>query len=332
MSTQPSAVPSGTLKSVKGRVLLTAHGMNADHWRRMLSQDGRNVVLEPSGEVDPTIDYAVLWRYPHGLLRRLPNLKIIFSAGAGVDHIMSDPDVHDLHANVPIVRVVAPNLTQHMAEYVVWRVMDHHRQGIAYRQLQAQSVWESLSQPTASEVTVGIMGLGALGRAAAEKLLAIGFRVAGWSRTPRDVPGVESYTGEDGLTPFLNRTDILVILLPLTPATEGMVNYSVLARLRQNGPLGGPCLINASRGRVHREADILRALDEGILKEASLDVFEREPLPEESPIWQHPRIVVTPHEAAASDPDHLAPLMLTQMEAYERGEPLSNLVDREWGY
>jgi len=319
----------------KGRVLITAQGMNTSQWSHILGQGGRDVVLEPANSetgTDPSISYAVLWRYPHGLLKRLPNLKLIFSAGAGVDHIMTDPDIRSMHADVPIIRVVAPNLTRHMVEYVVWRVLDHHRQGALYRDQQRRQHWEELGQPTAPQVTVGIMGLGELGKAAASALRALGFRIAGWSRTPRVLDGVDCFSGADGLTPFLNATDILLTLLPHTPATEGMIDYGLLARLRKDGPLGGPCLINAGRGRLQKEADILRALDEGILKEASLDVFEREPLPPESPLWQHPRVFITPHAAASSDPNELAPLMVEQMEAFERGEPLKNLVDRNRGY
>lgn len=318
-------------KQAKGRILLTAQGMDTSHWTRILSADGREVATEPAGN-DLSIDYAVLWRYPQGLLHRLPNLKIIFSAGAGVDHIMSDPDIHGIHANIPIVRVVAPNLTQHMVEYITWRVLDHHRQGSTYRIHQRQSLWQDVSQPNTNEVTVGIMGLGQLGLAAANTLRSLGFRIAGWSRKQRELEGVDCYSGGAGLPPFLNATDILVTLLPFTPETEGLIDYDLLSRLRRDGPLGGPSLINGGRGRLQKEADILRALDDGVLKEASLDVFEREPLPRESPLWQHPRVFITPHAAANSDPDQLAPLMVEQMDAYERGEPLKHQVDRQRGY
>lgn len=316
----------------KGRILLTTKGMDSAPWKKILGKTGRDVVLEAHEGIDPTIDYAVLWRYPHGILKRLPNLKLIFSAGAGVDHIMSDPDIHDMHANIPIVRVVAPNLTQHMVEYISWRVLDHHRQAATYREQQKQRLWQEAYQPTADEITVGIMGLGELGTAAANTLRSLGFHIAGWSRTPRTLTGIDCYSGPDGLTPFLNATDILVVLLPHTPETEGVVNYDLLARLRRDGALGGPCLINAGRGPLQKEADILRALDGGILKEASLDVFEHEPLPSESPLWQHPRVFITPHAAATSAASQLAPTMVEQMSAFERGEPLMHLVDRSQGY
>jgi glyoxylate/hydroxypyruvate reductase len=311
----------------KGRVLLSMTGFNPRRWHELLAAH-REVVLEPDGERDPSIRYAVVWKHPRGLLARLPNLEVIFSVGAGVDHILQDDRLPD----VPVVRVVADNLTQHMVEYVVWRVLDHHRQGSLYRAQQRRRVWHEPAQPVSSNVSVGIMGLGQLGRAAARSLLAIGFAVNGWSRTDRPMQGVATWHGADGLKPFLAATDILVVLLPLTPATEGIVDLGLLKALRPDGALGGPVLINAGRGRLHKEQDILVALEDGTLKEASLDVFEVEPLPKTSPLWRHPNVVVTPHAAATSDATELVPIMLEQMARHERGEALENLVDRQAGY
>jgi glyoxylate/hydroxypyruvate reductase A len=311
----------------KGRILLSMTGMNPRRWFDLLSKH-REVVLEPEGPQDPSIRYAMVWKHPRGVLEKLPNLQAVFSVGAGVDHIFSDTRLPD----VPIGRVVARNLTQHMVEYVVWRVLDHHRQGNLYRAQQQRRVWHEPGQSVSAEVAVGIMGIGQLGRAAASQLRSIGFTVNGWSRTERPMEGVSTWHGREGLAPFLAATDILVVLLPLTPATEGIVDMSVLRRLRQSGPLGGPVLINAGRGRLQKEADILAALEDGTLKEASLDVFETEPLPKTSPLWKHPAVFVTPHAAATSDPDHLVPLLLEQIARHERGEPLENLVDRDAGY
>ncbi|MCV0395025.1 MAG: glyoxylate/hydroxypyruvate reductase A [Rhizobiaceae bacterium] len=311
----------------KGRVLLSTTGFEPDRWIDLLSAE-RDVVTEPAPGGDPSIDYAVVWHHPRGLLAGLPNLKAIFSIGAGVDHIMSDPDLPD----VPVVRVVADNLSQFMTEYVAWRVLDHHRQGVAYRSQQARSVWDERPQAPAGEVAVGIMGFGALGQATAAALLALGYRVRGWSRTGREMDGVETFAGEARLGDFLSGTDILVVLLPHTPATEGIVDYDLLRRLRRDNAIGGAVLINAGRGALQVEDDILRALDDGTLKEASLDVFREEPLPAQSRFWSHPRAFVTPHAAAASDAVFLVPQMLAQMSAYDRGEPLWNLVDRDAGY
>lgn len=309
------------------RVLLSVTGFHPQRWHELLSTR-RQVVLEPDGEADPSITYAVVWKQRPNILAKLPNLKAIFSIGAGVDHLFNDPGLPD----VPIVRVVASNLAQHMTEYVVWRVLDHHRQGVLYRNQQLRKIWREPAQRTAHDISVGIMGLGELGRAAAKALLSLGFRVNGWSRTAKPMEGVTTYDGDGGLVPFLNATDMLVVLLPLTPATEGMVGYNLLRELRRRNGLGGAVLINAGRGRLQRDADILRALDDGTLKEASLDVFEVEPLPEKSPLWTHPKVFVTPHAAATSDPDHLVGPMLDQMDAFERGEALQNLVDRAAGY
>ncbi len=311
----------------RGRVLLSVTGFNPHRWYELLSKE-REVVLEPEPLDDPSIEYAVLWKQKRGILSKLPNLKVIFSIGAGVDHILAD----DLLPDVPIVRVVADNLSEHMREYIAWRVLDHHRQGMLYRSQQRQKIWHDARQVLAREVTVGIMGFGHLGRQAAEMLMPFGFKINGWSRRPREMAGVSCYSGEEGLTPFLNATDILVVLLPLTPQTDGIVNRSLLSKLRKDGPLGGPCLINAGRGRLQRDDEILRALEEGILKEASLDVFEHEPLARTSPLWNHPRVFITPHAAATSYAEHLAAPMLAQMDAFEHGEPLRNVVDRETGY
>jgi glyoxylate/hydroxypyruvate reductase A len=171
------------------------------------------------------------------------------------------------------------------------------------------------------------MGLGQLGRAAASALLALGFRVNGWTRRENTMTDVATFHGEKGLIPFLNATDILVVLLPLTPDTQGIINYDLLRELRRRNGLGGSVLINAGRGKLQSDAGILRALEDGTLKEATLDVFEVEPLPKTSPLWSHPKVFVTPHAAATSDPDHLVAPMLDQMDAFERGEPLQNVVD-----
>jgi glyoxylate/hydroxypyruvate reductase A len=307
--------------------LLSVQGFNPQRWHELLSRS-RSVVLEPDGPRDPSIEYAVVWKHRPGVLSTLPNLKVIFSVGAGVDHIFADPDVPD----VPIVRVVADNLTQYMTEYVVWRVLDHQRQGLTYRSQQARRVWHEPPQPAADAIHVGIMGFGTLGRAAAKALLALGFKVNGWSRSAHSMPDVATFHGPHGLDPFLRSTDILVSLLPLTAATRGIIDYALLGKLNRDNALGGAFLVNAGRGRLQKDMDIVRALDDGLIKEASLDVFETEPLPPKSPLWPHPKVFVTPHAAATSDPIHLVPPMLAQMDAFERGEKLQNLVDRNAGY
>jgi glyoxylate/hydroxypyruvate reductase A len=276
-----------------------------------------------------TIRYALSWRHPPGALQDLPNLEAIFSLGAGVDHLFADPALPDR----PIVRVVDPDLTTRMSEWVVMHALIQLRQLRRYERQQRERVWaDDDEQPKAAEVNVGVLGLGVLGKDTAMKLGGLGFAVAGWSASEKMLPSVACFHGEDGLNRLLARTDMLIVLLPLTEATRGIIDASLLAKLKQGGRLGGPILINAGRGGLQVEADILAALDSGRLKGASLDVFEREPLPIASRFWTHPAVYVSPHNAAVSTPEAIAAFVARAIEAHERGEPLTNLVDRGRGY
>jgi glyoxylate/hydroxypyruvate reductase A len=252
----------------------------------------------------------------------------MFSLGAGVDALIADPTLPD----VPVARIVDPDLTRRMTEYVVLHVLMHHRRVRRYDEQQRQRLWRDHHQPAAGEVAVGIMGLGVLGRDAAATLARLGFRVAGWSRTERSVAGIATFHGAAGLDPFLARTEILVCLLPHTPATECLINLALLRKLKRDGALGGAFLINAGRGKLQVDADIIAALEEGSLAGATLDVFPTEPLPPDSPLWSHPNITVTPHNAAESDPQALVANVLRQIERFERGLPLENMIDRRLGY
>ena len=276
-----------------------------------------------------SIRYALSWRHPPGALKDLPNLRMIVSLGAGVDHLFSDPALPDR----PIVRVVDPDLTNRMSEWVVMHALAHLRQLRRYERQQSERVWaDDDQQPRASDIQIGVLGLGVMGKDAAVKLKALGFKVAGWSASPKSLAEVACFSGADGLKLLLAQTDILVVLLPLTEATCGIINAPLLSQLNRGGPLGGPILINAGRGGLQVEADLLTALDSGALKGASLDVFEREPLPKDSRLWSHPEVYVSPHNAAISSPKAITSLVARQIEAYERGEPLLHLVQRERGY
>lgn len=274
------------------------------------------------------VRYVLAWKPLQETLDRLPALETIFSLGAGVDHILALPHL----PNVPIVRVVDPDLTARMAEYVAWQTLHHLRRGDFYRRKQARHVWEEIEHPPASQVTVGLMGYGVMGAAAAEVLARLGFRLRAWTRAPHKAPGVETFAGPGELEAFLAGTDVLVSLLPLTPETRGLIDLKLLRKLRRENPLGGAILINAGRGGSQVEADIVAAIREGTLAGASLDVFEREPLSTDSALWDFDNVVITPHVAAVSDPAGLAAGIAEQILAYERGEPLRNLVDPARGY
>ena len=276
-----------------------------------------------------SIRYALSWRHPRGALKDLPNLRAIVSLGAGVDHLLSDPALPDR----PIVRVVDPDLTNRMSEWVVMHALAHLRQLRRYERQQSERVWaDDDQQPRASDIQIGVLGLGVMGKDAAVKLKALGFKVAGWSASPKSLAEVACFSGADGLKRMLAQTDMLVVLLPLTEATRGIINAPLLSQLNRGGPLGGPILINAGRGGLQVEADLLTALDSGALKGASLDVFEREPLPKDSRLWSHPEVYVSPHNAAISSPKAITSLVARQIEAYERGDPLAHVVDPRRGY
>jgi glyoxylate/hydroxypyruvate reductase A len=311
-------------------LLLAFDGWDPEAWRtKFIALDASRDVRLLSEIGDPAaIRYACAWKPPAGLLASLPHLQAIFSLGAGVDHLMGDPSL----PGVPIVRIVDSDLTMRMTEYVVLHVLLHHRRFKLYDAHQKRRVWRDEADPSAAQVRVGIMGLGVLGKAAAAALRPLGFQLNGWTRTPKTISGITTFAGETGLNPFLARTDILLCLLPLTPDTRGFLNLALFRELASDGALGGPALINAGRGGLQIEADILRALDEGILTGASLDVFEQEPLPAKNPLWSHPNVFVTPHNAAQSNPQALSKYVLGQIERFERGLPLENVIDRKLGY
>ena len=280
------------------------------------------------GDVDD-IEYCAAWLPPAGVVKSLPNLKVIMSLGAGVDAILKDPTLPD---NVPIVRVNDPDLTGRMTEYIVLHVLMHHRQQRRIDENQRNKVWDSFPTHAARELSVGIMGLGVMGVDSAIRLRDIGFRVAGWSRGRKHIHGVESFAGADEFDAFLARTDVLVSLLPATADTDGIINRATIRKLSRKGPFGAPIIINAGRGRQQAADDILAALDAGELHAATLDVFVPEPLPPDSPLWTHPRVTVTPHCAADSDPETICAYVAANIARHQRGEKLENLVDRSRGY
>jgi len=308
----------------------------SDNWSpqrwltRFRSACRHHEVVLLSDQIDSAADvrYAAVWKPRPGALEAFRNLRVIFNLGAGVDALINDPSL----PKVPVVRVAVDDLTNRMTEYVVLHVLMHHRQQPALRDNQSPRLWRPKAQWAAGAITVGVMGLGTLGQDAAQMLQRIGFQVAGWSASPKSIDGVACFAGRDGLTPFLQRTNILVCLLPLTPDTRHILDRSLFERLGRTSPLGAPVLVNAGRGGLQVEADILSCLDDGTLGAATLDVFETEPLPAQSPLWSHPKLIVTPHNAADTDPDAISVYVADQIARFEAGQPLENVVDLGRGY
>lgn len=306
---------------------------DADLWRDALAHELPDLdfrVWTPDGKEgadggDPAdIEYALVWAPKKGALRKFPNLKAIFSLGAGVDHLMVG---RDLPEGVPVVRLVDPGLTRGIREYVIYWVLHHHRHFGEYERLVTRKRWRQLPQADTRKRRVGILGLGILGADAAAKLGALEIDIAGWSRTPKDLEGITGFHGADGLGPFLERTEILVCLLPLTPETEGIINADTLARLPR-----GAVVINAARGGHVVDEDLLKALDAGHLAAATLDVFHTEPLPDDHPFWDHPKVTVTPHVASLTVPATAAEAVAENIRRIRAGRPPEPIVDAEVGY
>jgi glyoxylate/hydroxypyruvate reductase A len=269
------------------------------------------------------IEYLVAWQAPRELIASLPQLKVLFSSGAGVDHV----DFSSVPPHVPLVRMVEPGIIDGMVEYASLAVLALHRDFFDYVEHKAAGRWNPLEVPPASSRTIGVMGLGSLGTAVLERLATYGFRLRGWNRSARALAGVETFAGVEELWPFLHGCDILVCLLPLTAATQGILNREVLAALP-----AGASLVNVGRGPHLVHADLLAALDSGHLSRAILDVTDPEPLPADHPFWAHPRVFVTPHVASMTQPGTAAPILLENIRRHQRGESLLGLVDRAKGY
>ena len=319
----------------KGALAILVHGgtenWSQERWKGRFDgvcRDRRVLLLPDQASDQAEVHYAAVWKPRPGELAAFPNLRVIFNLGAGVDALMADASLPD----VPMVRVAVPDLTERMTEYVVMHALMHHRQELYLRQSQRDKRWAPKTQWAAGALTVGIMGLGALGAHAAAVLRQVGFRVVGWSRSAKQIDGIECFCGPAQFEPFLRRTDILVCLLPLTPDTRHVLNREIFTKLNRNSPMGAPVLINAGRGGLQNEADILKCLDDGTLGGASLDVFETEPLPQDSPFWNHPKVVLTPHNAADTDADEISKYVAQQIERFEAGGALENVVDRGRGY
>lgn len=312
-------------------LLLATTGWHVEDWRQRFQALLPDMPIVILGEAFDrrSVHYVASWKHPEGSLAGLPNLAAIFSLGAGVDFLFADSRLPE----APIARIVDPDLTARMSEYVVLHCLRYLRQQPRYDRQKLEGIWDDdRNQPAAKSVRVGIMGMGELGQDAARKLQIMGFDVAGWSRSPKSIEGLTTFAGDEGMAAFLARTDILVCLLPLTDDTRGILNMQLFSGLARDGRLGGPFLINAGRGGLQVEDDILAALNDGTLQGATLDVFVTEPLPADSPLWKQPALTITPHNAAMSEPEAIAGQVAAQIRRLEAGEPLQNVVDPARGY
>lgn len=294
-------------------------------WARLFAERAPDIDFRIWPDIgDPAaVRYLAAWEPPENLTEAFPNLEIVFSVGAGVDQF----DLSRIPPEVPVVRMIESGLVAGMVEYATLTVLAAHRGWLTYAAQQREGVWNPLRVRTAGSRRVGVLGMGVLGQAVLAKLQSFGFPCAGWSRTARELPGIESYAGEEGLDAFLARTDILVCLLPLTATTRGILSKKLFERLPP-----GAVLVNVGRGGHLVEDDLLDGLASERLSAAFLDVFDTEPLPPGHSFWRHPRIMVTPHIASMTQAETSAEAVLENVQRHRAGRPLIGLVDRGRGY
>jgi len=300
-------------------ILFASETEKAEFWLPLLRQalPHDRFLASPEG----TIDVALVATPPAGTLKQLKGVKLIQSLWMGVEKLLADPD---LPKGVPLARLIDPGMVAAMSETVLGHVLDWHRHVYRYRGYQSEVKWRRHKQYLASDRTIGILGLGELGRDAAQKLVSLGFNVAGFSRRPKQLPGVASFTEMEKLLPV---TDALVCLLPLTDKTKGILNAKTLGLLKPHA-----CVINVARGGHVVTEDLLQLLDSGHLAHAYLDVFDKEPLPSSSPLWKHPAVTITPHSAALTEPRTAVAKIVENVERVRRGETPLHLVDFAAGY
>lgn len=266
---------------------------------------------------------AICWDSPPGAYAQMPELALVQGVAAGVDNIISDQDM----AGLRVCRVVDPELTRGMLEYVMWSVLYFHRRFDEALSNQRSQTWRSMTQIPAAEFRVGIMGLGVLGGRVAANMASAGYAVSAWTRTPRDCAHARVFSGSDGLRAFLSDVDVLVCLLPLTVATRSILDRSLLAKLPT-----GAALVHCGRGDHLVPSDLIAALGSGQLRGAILDVFSREPLPADDPLWHTPGVVVTPHIASSTSRTVMVRQVIDNLRNFREGRALHNEVDLTRGY
>ncbi len=304
-------------------VLIICPGRDPSKWVEALKdlEPGINLSIYPEVQEPEKIKYVISWKHPRGIFKKYPNIKVIASMGAGVDHITSDPEIPE---TVNITRIIDEQLCKDMSSFVLSLIMDKIRNISLHHNART---WEPLLYNQEEEEQIGIMGLGTLGEAVAKKLVKNDFKVSGWAKSQKHIEGVHSYHGERGLAEFLKRTTVLVCLLPLTSETENILNKELFEQLPK-----GAFIINVARGEHLVEHDLLEMVDKRHLSGASLDVFRNEPLPQEHPFWNHPRIYITPHIASVTDPRKVVGQILENYKRMLGNQPLKNKIELRKGY
>ncbi len=297
-----------------------------ERWRRVLAQAFPDLAFRVDIESAALDDvrYVLAWNPPHGLLARMPNLRAVLWLGAGVDKLLADAS---LPPNLAIIRLVDAGFAQQMSEYALYAVLHFQRRMGEYAGLQRDGIWRPLQEPIARDWPIGVLGLGAIGSAVATRMVNMGFPVYGWSRRAAPLEEVTVYSGKQGFRNLLARSCVVINILPLTAQTENILDARAFSFMPRSA-----YLVNIARGGHVVDADLIAALDSGHLSGAMLDVFRDEPLPADHPFWVHPKIVITPHVAAQTNPLLAQAQVVESIRLLERGEIPRGIVDRNKGY
>jgi glyoxylate/hydroxypyruvate reductase A len=306
-------------------ILIVSTNRDPQKWRNTLMSKNESLDIQIYPDIDrpEDVEFAISWKHPEGLYKDFPNLKVIASMGAGVNHILKDKD---LPKQVRVTRIVDEQLTEDMSQFVLLNCLAVSRNFFTHLQDQSAKLWNTKPYQTPKNTSVGIMGYGVLGQEAGKVLKKNGFEVIGYANSSKTVDGIRVY-GEKEQDDFLNKTQILVCLLPVTKLTTGILNLNLFRKLKNKA-----YLINVARGEHLNEGDLLKAIDQDIISGASLDVFREEPLPSSHPFWEHPQIQITPHIASMTDPESVANQLLDNYERMKNGKALLNEVNTAKGY
>jgi glyoxylate/hydroxypyruvate reductase A len=304
-------------------IAIISPGRNVSSWVKIFNEMEPEIDIQVFPDISnkDSVELAILWQHPKGILKEFPNLKLICSMGAGVDHILSDSEIP---LSLPITRIVDPGLTVPMTNYVIMAALNHHRQLYRYQSNQKKKIWD-MSNPEL-EVKIGVMGVGALGGDVLGKLKILGFEVFGYGNTPKSGLDFPYFFGSE-LPQFLKEVNIVICMLPLTPETENILDIDLFRKCNK-----GTYIINVARGNHLVEQDLLNAMDEGIISGAFLDVFRKEPLPEEHPFWNNDRITITPHIASVTNPYSAIPQVIENYKRIKEKKPLMNQINPNLGY
>ena len=310
----------------RGDLVIISQKSNQDEWVSALKKLAPeiNIQIYPDDKKREDITFALVWQPPLGVFKHYPNLMCIASTGAGVDHILKDPDIPD---DVLVTKIVNEKLTNDMIGYLLAAVMNYTRNFSEYSSLKKEGNWQPKPYAARSELKIGILGMGELGRAAAINFNNLGFNVHGWARSDKTIKGIKVFIGPGSFVKFLNESSILICLLPLTNETHNILNATTFKHLP-----AGAYIINVARGEHLVVEDLIEALDSGQLSGACLDVFREEPLAKDHPFWKHEKILITPHIASITNIEHVAPQITDNYLRLKNGQPLLNTISRSAGY